>query len=155
MRRQKILLVIGIVALLILASSSYTGKDHGLNMVQDTPVKYRDGIYSGQSRYTYTDEPYWGSIRIRIEKGSFTGIDFMIRDSSLHETFNKKYKKHYKGNPEYIQQVKNDWKGVQVYPKRLMKTQDVNKTDAISGATWSYNIFKASAEDALKKAVER
>ena len=28
--------------------------------------------------------------------------------------------------------------------------QDTNKLDAISGATWSYNIFRASVSEALK-----
>lgn len=157
MKKSGILFAAGIVALMILISSFYRVKDHSPdeNMIQESIVKYQDGIYLGQSRHTYTDEPYWGSIRITIVKGSLTGIDFIIRDSSLHETFSKKYKEHYKGNAEYIQQVKNDWKGVQSYPKRLIKTQDISKIDALSGATWSYNIFRASAGEALKKAVKQ
>ena len=156
MKKPGVFFVAGIAALLILISSFYRVKDHNPdeNMLQESLVSYQDGKYLGQSRYTYTDEPYWGSIRITIEKGSLTGIDFIIRDSNLHETFTKKYKKHFKGNPEYIQQVKNDWKGVQTYPKIMMKTQDISKIDALSGATWSYNIFRASAGEALKKAVK-
>lgn len=38
------------------------------------------------------------------------------------------------------------------YPKKLSETQDINKIDAISGATWSYNIFRASVNEALKNA---
>ena len=146
-----------ILTLILLAGPSiYDSYSQVQNIitVQNTLIKYRDGIYEGQSRHTYTDEPYWGSIRITIENGLFTGINFMIRDSSLHETFTKKYKKHYKGNSVYIQQCKNDSKGVQIYPKRLMETQDISKIDVISGATWSYNIFRASAGEALKKAVK-
>ena len=30
--------------------------------------------------------------------------------------------------------------------------KEIEKIDAISGATWSYNIFKASVKEALKKA---
>ncbi len=141
---------------LILTSSIYKSKyenQHNI-IVQDTLIKYKDGIYEGQSRHIYTGEPFWGRIRITIENGSFTRVNFMIRDSDLHETFIRKYKKHYKGNPEYIQQVKNDSKGVKIYSKELIKTQNINKIDATSGATWSYNIFKASAEEALKKAVK-
>ena len=143
--------------ILILTSSIYKSKyqnQHDI-IVQDTLIKYHDGIFEGQSRDIYTGEPFWGKIRITIENGSFTKINFMIRDSNLHETIKKKYKKHYKGNPEYIKQVKNDSKGIQTYPKKLLKTQDINKIDATSGATWSYNIFKASAEEALKKAVRQ
>lgn len=152
MKKTAVLTVIVIVALVLL-ESSYRREDQNEINVQNTLIKYQDGIYTGQSRYTYTDEPYWGNISIKIEKGIFTGINFVIRDSNLHETFTGKYKKHFKGNPEYIQQCKNDWKGVQTYPKRLKETRDINKVDALSGATWSYNIFKASAEEALKKAI--
>jgi major membrane immunogen (membrane-anchored lipoprotein) len=31
---------------------------------------------------------------------------------------------------------------------------DINKVDATTGATWSYNIFKASVMEALKKAAK-
>ena len=34
-----------------------------------------------------------------------------------------------------------------------MKAQDPDKVDAFTGATWSYNIFKASAKKALKDAI--
>lgn len=87
-----------------------------------------------------------------IKNRIFTDINFVIRDSSLHETFNAEYEKHFEGNADYIQQSRNDWKGVQIYPERLSEKQDINKVDAISGATWSYNIFKASVKEALKDA---
>jgi major membrane immunogen (membrane-anchored lipoprotein) len=126
--------------------------DSNENTFQDNIIKYNDGTYEGLSQHTYTNEPYWGKARIIIDKGKINGINFMIRDSNLHETFSKKYKKHFKGNMEYIQQCLNDWKGVKTYPKKLLGSQNINKIDALSGATWSYNIFKASAGEALKKA---
>lgn len=119
---------------------------------QDTLIKYKDGTYEGHSRATYVDEPYWGSVQITLKGGSFTSIIFTIRDSALHEPFNEKYEKHFQGNPVYIQQSRNDWKGVQTYPKKLSESQDINKVDAISGATWSFNIFKASLNEAMKNA---
>jgi len=154
MKAPAIFLISGAVIMLILTSSFYMShaQSPGEKSIQDTIVIYKDGVYDGQSRDGYIDEPYWGKVRITIKDGMFAGIKFMIRDSNLHETFTKKYKKHYKGNPEYIQQVRKDSKGVQIYPKILLKTQDISKTDAVSGATWSYNIFRASAEEALKKA---
>ena len=118
--------------------------------VKDTAVAYKDGTYEGQSRAKYVYEPFWGSARFTIKSGIFTDINFFIRDSSLHETFDGKYEKHFEGNPGYIQQSRNDWKGVQTYPEKLSGKQDINKIDAISGATWSYNIFKASVNEALK-----
>ncbi len=117
--------------------------------IQDTSCIYKDGSYEGKSRSSYTDEPYWGSVRITVKNGSFTEINFMIRDSNLHETFNENYEKHFQENPLYIQQCRNDWEGVKTYPEKLSETQNPDKIDAISGATWSYNIFKASAKEAL------
>jgi len=118
--------------------------------VQDTSVMLKDGNYSGQSRAEYIDEPYWGIVHLTVKNGLFTEISFIIRDSVLHETFDEKYEKHFEGNPVYILQSRNDWHGVQTYPKNLSERQDTTKLDAISGATWSYNIFRAAVNEALK-----
>ena len=118
--------------------------------VKDTTVVYKNGTYEGKSRAKYIYEPFWESVRFTLKNGIFMDIDFVIRDSSLHETFDGKYEKHFEGNPEYIQQSRNDWKGVQTYPRKLSGKQDLNKIDAISGATWSYNIFRATVTEALK-----
>ena len=123
-----------------------------LKTIQDSSAKYKDGTYEGKSRAKYIYEPYWGSVRITLKNGLLTDINFVIRDSNAHETFDGNYEKHFAGNPEYIQQSRNDWKGVQTYPKKLSEKQDINKLDAITGATWSYNIFRASVNEALKNA---
>jgi major membrane immunogen (membrane-anchored lipoprotein) len=123
-----------------------------LKAVQDSSVKYKDGTYEGKSRAKYIYEPFWGSVHLTLKNGLLTEINFVIRDSNLHETFDGNYEKHFVGNPEYIQQSRNDWKGVQTYPKKLSEKQDINKLDAVTGATWSYNIFRASVNEALKSA---
>lgn len=110
---------------------------------------YRDGQYFGTSRAIYTNEPFYGHTKIVIEKGKIIKVDFFVRDSSRHEFFDGKYEKYYAGNDKYIMQCRNDWKGVQSYPDSLLKHQDLDKIDAISGATWSYNLFKASVKKAL------
>ncbi len=139
---------------LLVSSSSFQAKESGgLNSpLQDTAIKFKDGTYEGQSKASYTDEPFWGIVHFQLKNGKFTDICFMVRDSNLHEPFDAKYEKHFEGNPEYIKQSRNDWNGVQTYPKKLAETQDINKVDAMSGATWSYNIFRASVQDALKNA---
>jgi major membrane immunogen (membrane-anchored lipoprotein) len=118
--------------------------------VIDSSVVYKDGGYEGKSRAKYIYEPFWGCVHFTLKNGQFFDIIFVIRDSSHHETFDGKYEKHFEGNPVYIQQSRNDWKGVQTYPRKLSEIQDINKLDAISGATWSYNIFRASVNEALK-----
>jgi uncharacterized protein len=152
MNPQKTIYSLIFVITALFSSSFRIGEKTSRNdkAIQDTISHYRDGFYVGSSRGYYTDEPYWGISRIEIEDGLFSEISFMIRDSSLHEIFNEHYEKHFEGNPEYIKQSRNDWAGVKAYPKRLAEVQDTNKLDAISGATWSYNIFRASVSDALR-----
>ena len=115
-------------------------------------LQYRDGIYMGKSQAKYTNEPYVGNVTIEIKKGEITDVKFSIVDTALKELFAEKYEKHFEGNNLYMQQCRNDWKGVQTYPSRLIKSQNIENVDAISGATWSYNIFKASVKEALKGA---
>jgi major membrane immunogen (membrane-anchored lipoprotein) len=109
----------------------------------------KDGSYSGTSRSKYIEEPYYGNTQLIVEGGKIKSVAFTIYDSAKHEYFNASYEKYFAGNDLYVQQCRNDWKGIQAYPDSLMKHQDINKVDVISGATWSYNIFKASVEEAL------
>jgi major membrane immunogen (membrane-anchored lipoprotein) len=154
MKMLKIHLAPFFTLILFTASSFCNGQDlkNADKALQDTSINYKDGTYEGKSRAYYTGEPFWGSVQITLLNGSFSDIRFTIRDSSLHETFNGDYEKHFQGNPLYIQQCRNDWNGVQTYPKKLSEIQNLDKIDAMSGATWSYNIFKASAKEALKSA---
>jgi major membrane immunogen (membrane-anchored lipoprotein) len=149
---QFTILLSGMLLLPLLCTGQYVVKTDSL--LQDTSKCFKDGVYEGKSRSKYTAEPFWGIANIVIRNGSVSEVRFMIRDSSLNETFNEDYENHFKDIPEYILQCRNDWKGVQIYPKKLLETKDTNKIDAFSGATWSYNIFKASVREALKNAVK-
>ncbi|HPT20624.1 MAG TPA: FMN-binding protein [Bacteroidales bacterium] len=113
---------------------------------------YKDGNYIGSSRSVYISEPYYGFVRIAVENQKIRNVEFFIRDSLRHEIFDDRYERYFAGNENYIAQCRNDWKGIQSYPDSLLKYQDLNKVDVISGATWSYNIFKASAKKALSAA---
>lgn len=148
--KKKVLLLQAI--LLSVTHSAITFAQDQKPVAQDSTIVYKDGSYTGTSRAKYIYEPYWGKVNLTIKKGRFTDIVFIIRDSNLHETFGGNYEKHFIGNPEYIMQSRNDWKGTQTYPKKLAGKKNPGKVDAISGATWSYNIFRASVDDALKNA---
>lgn len=113
---------------------------------------WKDGTYKGISRSVYTDEPYYAHSLITIEDGKIVRLEFYVRDSSKQEFFNEKYEKYFAGNELYIQQCRNDWKGIRSYPDSLVRYQSLDKVDVITGATWSYNLFKASVQDALSAA---
>jgi major membrane immunogen (membrane-anchored lipoprotein) len=153
MKKPAVTFLVVLMFTLVISTSAYAQdlKVQG-KAISDTSVSYKDGIYDGISRAKYIFEPFWGCVHFILKNGLFTDINFIIRDSSLHETFNAEYEKHFEGNDDYIQQSRNDWKGVQIYPKKLSEKQDINKIDAISGATWSYNIFRASVKEALENA---
>ena len=121
---------------LAISFSTSTSKGQDFKFIgmttKDSLATRKDGIYEGKSRAEYISEPYWGKIRITVKNGVISAINFTIRDSSLHETFDGKYEKHFIGNPVYIQQSRNDWKGVLIYTGKLMEEQDINKIDAVS-----------------------
>lgn len=53
---------------------------------------------------------------------------------------------------ENYQKAQNALKSSEQYTKKLVETQNVDKVDAVSGATSSWNQFKEAAKDALAKA---
>ena len=120
---------------------------------EDT-IDYYDGTYDGISQAQYTYEQFWGHTRITINNNIFTGINFTIRDTNSHEVVDSMYGvNHYSAQPTYMQQCVNEDHAIKIYPQQFLETQDIGEVDCISGATWSYNIFIASAKDALRKAV--
>jgi major membrane immunogen (membrane-anchored lipoprotein) len=154
MKNSGILTALVTLVTFFLVSSLCSGQDQNIpyKSLTDSCCIYNDGSYAGTSRGIYTAEPYWGIARIVLRNDSITDISFVIRDSMLHETFDGKYEKHFENNPVYILQSRADWNGVQYYTEKLSELKSLDKVDAISGATWSYKIFKASVKDALKNA---
>lgn len=117
------------------------------------PKYKKDGVYEGSSQSIYTSEPFFGAAKIEIKQGKIARIDFKIMDKTDNEIFDADFgDKHYAGNAIYMDQCKHDWQGVLTYPKKLLATQDLERVDAVTGATWSYNIFKDSVALALEKA---
>jgi major membrane immunogen (membrane-anchored lipoprotein) len=112
--------------------------------------KLADGTYIGSSQAEYVYEPFVGTATIKVENNKIVKVDFQIADTLANEIFDARYEKHFTNNAVYTLQCRNDWKGVRDYPAKLLKKQDIKLVDAVSGATWSHNIFKASVEIALK-----
>lgn len=140
MKNTFILLTLAI----FLLSSFSCDKDKG-------SVMLNDGTYKGSSQSHYTMEPYVGTAIIEIKDHKIIGVEFQIVDTLNNEVFGSDYEKHYPDNELYQQQCRNDWQGVINYPKELLAKQRVDSIDAVSGATWSYNIFVASVREALKE----
>jgi major membrane immunogen (membrane-anchored lipoprotein) len=155
---MKNLLKLSTICLITVTILSFTFNKSNTNKVvfaslNDTSSNYFDGTYLGQSQAIYSGEPFWGHIQITLENGSFTNIQFVIRDSSTHEMVDSMYGViHYFGNPGYMLQCVNGGHGIGLYPQRLLESQNLDHVDAITGATWSYNIFKATAKTALLNA---
>ena len=66
--------------------------------------------------------------------------------------FGPDYEQHFKDNAEYVQQCRNEVKALKTYTEKYMKTSNMEQVDAITGATWSYNIFRDALKTALEKA---
>jgi major membrane immunogen (membrane-anchored lipoprotein) len=112
----------------------------------------KDGVYEGRSCSVYTSESYVGITRVTIKKGKVQKVDFQIIDTLKNELFDANYDSHFPDNEVYRDQCHKDWRGVQHYPSRLIEKQNLQDVDAVTGATWSYNLFVGSAGKALKQA---
>lgn len=108
-------------------------------------------ILEGKSQARYTSEPYTGFVKLELQGEKIVKVEFQVIDTLNNEVFGSDYEKHFPDNELYQKQCRNDWQGVLNYPKQLVEKQNIEKVDAISGATWSYNIFKASVLEAIKK----
>jgi len=113
---------------------------------------YLDGVYKANSQAQYTYEPYVGYVTITIKNGWPIDAEFKIVDTAKNEPFDERYEKNFEGNQHYIDQCRSDLRGTKAYPEFLTKEKDIDKVDAITGATWSYNIFKEAVNKALMMA---
>jgi len=124
-----------------------------LSSVALKPKKqYTDGVYTGESQSRYTSEPFWGQATVEIQNDKIIKLTFQIVDKEKNEVFGPDYEKHFVGNDEYVQQCRNDLKGLKAYTDKFMATKNMQEVDAITGATWSYNIFRDALNVTLEKA---
>lgn len=113
---------------------------------------YIDGIYSARS--SIKDD--WGGfaeVKITIQDGKITECKFYAYDK------NKTLKDENYGKADGV--IKNEevyktaQKSIELsgqYEKQLIDTQELNKVETVSGATFSYTLFKNAVEIALKQA---
>jgi len=114
--------------------------------------QFKDGVYTGESQSRYTSEPFWGQATVEIKNDKVVKLTFQILDKDKNEVFGPDYEQHFKDNAEYVQQCRNEVKALKTYTEKYMKTSNLEQVDAITGATWSYNIFRDALKTALEKA---
>ena len=111
---------------------------------------YKDGVYSNSLEKDY--EGYETTAITKVENGKIVSIDWKIYDTNNKRFFDSTYEEVFKGNDTYIQQCRDNMVGVRKFGPQLLQTQDIDKVDAITGATWCYNKFKEVAKKALVEA---
>lgn len=135
----KSMLLILVVVLLLTACGGGSEKSEEAN--------YKDGVYTG----TYSEKEGVVNMEVvlTIESNKITecamksyGKDGKLKDETYGDGLDDKNK----------ELAKLAYQGFTQYPSLLVENQDVNKIDAISGATVSYKEFKSAVEDALKQA---
>lgn len=141
-------LIISLTVLIIVSGVFF----QGYSVPASNSLNYNDGIYHGNSRSIYVYENFWGKVQLTIKNGIIANVEFLIIDQDKNEVFSENYERHYAGNYYYMHQCQNEWKGIQTYPQRLLDKQNIGDIDAITGATWSFNIFKDSVAIALREA---
>jgi major membrane immunogen (membrane-anchored lipoprotein) len=114
--------------------------------------QFNDGIYTGESQSRYTSEPFWGQATVEIKNDKIVKLTFRIVDKEKNEIFGPDYEQHFKDNAEYAQQCRNEVNAMKVYTDKFMATKNMQHVDAITGATWSYNIFRDALSVTLEKA---
>ena len=145
------------VAILIFSTQIFSGC---FDKVEDKPAPQKINFdLSNAKNGTYTaessrDEKLGKStltLTIKDKKiidAQFTGYDLFgnEKDETYGEILGKD-SADYKKAQIAVQAIKN-------YPVQLLETQDLNKVDAISGASISYSQFKETAEKILSEATE-
>jgi uncharacterized protein with FMN-binding domain len=137
-----------------LVQSSSENNSTTQNTNQNQKVVYKDGVYESDSNLT--TEYYYGKAKVIIKDGKINDVDFKIYDKGhndrlLDESYGKEI---FAGQPQYQEQTTNELAGIEKYKSELTLKQELDKVDLISGATWSFRIYKETVENALKKAVK-
>jgi len=112
---------------------------------------YKDGRFTAKS--SADENGAIGEIALVIKNGKIMQADYRgikkdgtIKDKEYGKTSGKIE------NQEFYNKAQLAVKAAATYGPKLIETQDVDKIDAVSGATVSYNQFAEAAKKALKQA---
>jgi major membrane immunogen (membrane-anchored lipoprotein) len=131
---------------------SLSCKDSARNNITgpETSGVYKNGVYEGMTKKD--GEGYNAVASVEVKRGSIAVVLWSIYDNNLKRFFDSTYEQVYAGNPVYIQQCRDNMKGMVAYGPKLVQTQNVDSVECITGATWAYWKFKEVVKIALKDA---
>ncbi len=107
---------------------------------------FRDGTYEGRS--TKDSRGAYSTVMVEIADRRIVSVDFLQynADGTLKdETYG------FQAGEEDYRMAQKALKISSQYAEKLVKTQNVEKVDAITGATTSWEQFQEAAKDALAK----
>jgi major membrane immunogen (membrane-anchored lipoprotein) len=83
-------------------------------------------------------EGYYVQGVLTIVGGKIASAEWAIYDKNRNDKlFDKDYETVFAGQDMYIQQCRDNLKGMAGYSSKLIETQDAGGVDAVSGATWA------------------
>jgi major membrane immunogen (membrane-anchored lipoprotein) len=135
--KTKKILILGLVCFFALMSCGKT--------------EYRDGVYTGTSR---PDESgAYGSIRITVSGGKISDCDFITiqKDGSIKDEDYGKINGEI-SNVDFYNKAQLAVRAMEQYALDFVEKQDLNKIDAVSGATIAHDQFIEAADKALETA---
>lgn len=150
MRRYADLLVIAAIAASLFTGCGSPQKDISAS-TKEQIKSYKDGTYTAQS--SQDERGAVGEITLVIEKGKIAKADYkgIMKDGNLKDTDYGKTNGKIE-NQDFYNKAQNAVRATSSYPAKLVETQNVDKIDAVSGATVSYNQFAEAVKKALEKA---
>jgi major membrane immunogen (membrane-anchored lipoprotein) len=149
MKRYTGVALILVQAVFISLSCKDSDKTNILGPEEKTGV-YKNGSYEGKT--AKDNEGYNALALIEVKKGLIATVAWKIYDNNLKRYFDSTYEEVYTGNALYIQQCRDNMKGMVAYGPSLIQTQSIDSVEAITGATWCYNKFKQVVKITLKDA---
>ena len=120
-------------------------------------VSYMDGTYEGQSSVYEGDEEGngdgYGVVSITLKDNKIVACEFTTyeTDGSLKDEEYGKARGNV-ANKDYYNKAQKAVAGAKEYARQLAEAGELDKVDAISGATINYGQFKEAVSEALKKA---
>lgn len=113
--------------------------------------QYKDGTYEVKTKVD--NEGYFTEASVKIQDDKIVSAEWEIKDANRgNRVFDETYEEVFEGNDAYKKQCRQDLEGAKTYSAKLIEEQEVEKVDAVSGATWTNAKFKEVVAIALEQA---